>query len=184
MPHITLAFVEAVCLRFCVRCSACWSVNAVLEPCEMSKGVTVKNARRVSEKLTVTGQVKPDQLKQAIQEGFKSVLNLRSPDELGFATDEQQLVEALGLHYVNMPLKLEALDEDCISAILQQIEQLPKPAIVHCAAGLRSASIAMLSIAIQEGLTPEQTFAKARCLGFDFFDYACVDPRLKQRFVQ
>ncbi|MBW4695932.1 MAG: protein tyrosine phosphatase family protein [Lyngbya sp. HA4199-MV5] len=144
----------------------------------------VKNVRRVSEKLTVTGQVQPDQLEQAIQEGFKSVLNLRSPDELGFATDEQQLVEALGLHYVHMPLKLEAIDEDLITAILNQLEHIPKPAIVHCAAGFRSASIAILSLAIQEGLTAEQTLAKARQLGFDFFDYACVNPQLKQRFVQ
>ncbi|MBC1258932.1 phosphatase, partial [Trichormus variabilis V5] len=57
------------------------------------------NAIQINENLTTTGQVIPKQLEQAIQEGFKSVLNLRSPDELGFSKDEQKLAEALGLHY-------------------------------------------------------------------------------------
>ncbi|MBW4687599.1 MAG: phosphatase [Komarekiella atlantica HA4396-MV6] len=141
------------------------------------------NAIRINENLTTTGQVIPQQVKQAIQEGFKSVLNLRSPDELGFVKDEQQVVEALGLHYINFPLKLEALNEELITDILTILEQMPKPAVVHCAAGMRSTGVALLSIAIQEGLTPEQTFSKARNLGFGYFEHVNVNPRLKQLFV-
>lgn len=141
------------------------------------------NAIRINENLTTTGQVIPQQIKQAIQEGFKSVVNLRSPDELGFFKDEQQIIEALGLYYVNVPLKLEALNEELITKILTTIEQIPKPAVVHCAAGMRSTGIALLSIAIQEGLTPEQTLAKARNLGFGFLEHSNVSPRLKQLFV-
>ncbi|MBH8574532.1 protein tyrosine phosphatase family protein [Nostocaceae cyanobacterium CENA369] len=141
------------------------------------------NAIRINENLTTTGQVIPQQIKQAIQEGFKSVVNLRSPDELGFFKDEQQVVEALGLHYLNVPLKLEALNEELITKILTALEQIPKPAVVHCAAGMRSTGIALLSIAVEEGLTPEQTLAKARSLGFSFVDHTNVSPRLKQLFV-
>lgn len=141
------------------------------------------NAIRINENLTTTGQVIPQQIKQAIQEGFKSVVNLRSPDELGFFKDEQQVVEALGLYYVNVPLKLEALNEELITKILTTLEQIPKPAVVHCAAGMRSTGIALLSIAIQEGLTPEQTLARAKNLGFGFLEHTHVSPRLKQLFV-
>ncbi|BAZ29103.1 hypothetical protein NIES4074_15410 [Cylindrospermum sp. NIES-4074] len=143
----------------------------------------MNNAIQINEHLTTTGQVIPKQLEQAIQEGFKSVLNLRSPDELGFSQNEQQTAEALGLHYTNIPLKLEALNEELITNILTTLEQIPKPAVVHCAAGMRSTGIALLSIAIQEGLTPEQTLAKARKLGFGFFDEVKFYPRLKQLFV-
>jgi uncharacterized protein (TIGR01244 family) len=146
--------------------------------------VNVNNALQINENLTTTGQVIPEQLKQAVQEGFKSILNLRSSDELGFSKDEQQVAEALGLHYVNVPLKLEALDEELITRILAELDQLPKPAVIHCAASLRSTAIALLSVAIQEGLTPEQTIARARNLGFKFLDYACINPQLKQLFVQ
>jgi uncharacterized protein (TIGR01244 family) len=147
------------------------------------KGVNVINAIQINENLTTTGQVIPKQLEQAIQEGFKSVLNLRSPDELGFSQDEQQVAEALGLYYTNMPLKLEALNEELITKILTTLEQIPKPAVVHCAAGMRSTGIALLSVAIQEGLTPEQTLSKARNIGFGFFEHAGVSSRLKQLFV-
>lgn len=137
----------------------------------------------INDNLTTTGQVIQKQLEQAKEEGFKSVLNLRSPDELGFLKNEQEIVEELGLYYVNEPLKLEALNEELITKILKTVEKLPKPAIVHCAAGMRSTGIALLSIAIQEGLTPEQTLGKARKLGFGFLEHTNINPRLKQLFV-
>lgn len=140
-------------------------------------------ALRITDNLTVIGQVQWQQLQQAVQEGFQSVLNLRSPDELGFLKNEQQLAESLGLRYENIPLKLEYLDEAVVTQILTTLEQLPKPVVVHCAAGMRSTAIALLSIAIQEGLTPEQTLAKARGLGFHYVDCTFVSPELKQRFV-
>jgi uncharacterized protein (TIGR01244 family) len=146
--------------------------------------VNVINAVQVSDSLLITGQVVPEQLKQAIQEGVKSVLNLRSPYELGFLKNEQQVVEALGLQYANVPLPLETLSEELITKILTRLEHLPKPTVVHCAAGMRSMAIALLSVAIQEGLTPEQTLAKARSLGFELLDYACINPQLKQFFIQ
>jgi uncharacterized protein (TIGR01244 family) len=144
----------------------------------------VINAFQVNEHLTTTGQVIPDQLKQAVQEGFKSVLNLRSPDELGFLPNEQQVAESLGLHYVNLPLKLEAVDEALITRILTVLDQIPKPAVVHCAASIRSTAIAMLSVAIQEGLTPEQTLARVKGMGYKFAHYTCIDPHLKQFFSE
>lgn len=143
----------------------------------------MKHAVEISQELTVIGQVQLEQLRQAVEEGFQSVLNLRSPDELGFVKNERQLAESLGLHYVNIPLKLEALHETVITEILQTLEQLPKPVVVHCAAGMRSMAISLLSIAIQQGLTAEQTLAKARKLGFHYVDCHLVSPELKQRFV-
>ncbi len=52
-----------------------------------------------------------------------------------------------------------------------------------CAAAMRSTAIALLSVAINEGLTPEQTLNKAKNLGFGFFKHAGVSPRLKQLFI-
>lgn len=143
----------------------------------------MNNAVEVTKELTIIGQVRSPQLQQAVQEGFRSVMNLRSPDELGFWKDEQQFVESLGLHYVNIPLKLEALDEAIVTKVLQTLEKLPKPVLVHCAAGMRSMAISLLSLAIQQGLTPEETLVKARSLGFHYVDNTLVSPELKQRFV-
>ena len=51
----------------------------------------MKEIVKINDELTVaTSQVSPEQLQQAAGEGFKSVFNLRSPDEEGFLQDEQQ----------------------------------------------------------------------------------------------
>ncbi len=137
---------------------------------------------KVTDSLTTMGQVRVEQLQQAVQEGFKSVLNLRVSSELGFWSDEQCIAESLGLNYVHIPLRLEQLEEVIIAQILHQIDQMPKPVLVHCAAGMRSTAIALLSTAIAERLTPQQVIEKAYAIGFHYIDNTLVSPRLRERF--
>lgn len=137
---------------------------------------------KVTDTLTTMGQVRVEQLQEAVQEGFNSVLNLRVPSELGFWAGEQQVAESLGLCYAHIPLRLEQLEEAVIAQILRQLDQLPKPVLVHCAAGMRSTAIALLSTAIAERLTPEQTVEKAYAIGFHYIDNTLVSPQLRERF--
>lgn len=138
----------------------------------------VDQAKPVNESFTVAGQVTPEQLKQASQEGFKSVLNLRSPTEQNFPDHEQQQAEALGLTYANTPLNVNEATIDQLAHILEELEQLPKPTLIHCAGGMRASAIALLSIAQQENLTAEQAIERARELGYDYD----TNPKLKQFF--
>ncbi|NEQ18678.1 MAG: hypothetical protein F6K28_00720 [Microcoleus sp. SIO2G3] len=66
----------------------------------------------VSDELYTAGQPTPGDLQQAAQEGFKSVVNLRSPNEADFLSDEQQQAEAAGLNYVNVPLNSKKADHE------------------------------------------------------------------------
>ncbi|MEQ8540502.1 MAG: protein tyrosine phosphatase family protein [Coleofasciculus sp. D1-CHI-01] len=128
----------------------------------------MENAKNINDNLTVaTNQVTPEQLQQAAQEGVKSVLNLRSREEEGFASDEKQQAAAAGLHYVNIPVKPDALTEELASQVLQQIEELPKPAVIHCKSGLRSGMMALMYVATREGMTAEQAMEKGKSMGFD-----------------
>lgn len=127
----------------------------------------MENAKKINDTLTVaTNQVTLEQLQQAAQAGVKSVLNLRSPGEEGFASDEKQQAAA-GLHYVNIPVKPDALTEELASQVLQQIEELPKPALIHCKSGLRSGMMALMYMATREGMTAEQAMEKGKSMGFD-----------------
>lgn len=139
---------------------------------------------KVTDSLTTMGQVQAEQLQQAAEEGFKSVLNLRVASELGFWSDEQGMAESLGLNYVHMPLRLEQLEEAVIAQILRQLDQMPKPILVHCAAGMRSTAIALLSTAIAERLTPQQVIEKAYAIGFHYIDNTLVSPSLRERFFE
>lgn len=138
----------------------------------------VDDAKSVNESFSVAGQVTPEQLAQASQEGFKSVLNLRSALEPGFAEDEQRQAESVGLVYTHAPLKVDEVTIDQLSHILEELNQLPKPTLIHCAGGMRASAIALLSTAQQEGLTAEQALEKAQELGYDYN----LNPKLKQFF--
>jgi uncharacterized protein (TIGR01244 family) len=133
------------------------------------------NTKKISDELSAAGQVTPEQLQQAAQDGFKSVLNLRSSDEAGYLSDEQQQSEAAGLQYASVPLKASEPNQKLVEKAIREIEDLPKPIWVHCGAGLRAGAIALIATATQEGLTHEQITEKARELGLSL-----DQPHLKQ----
>ncbi|HEY9799645.1 MAG TPA: sulfur transferase domain-containing protein [Leptolyngbyaceae cyanobacterium] len=133
------------------------------------------NIKKVSDNLSIAGQVSPEELQQAANEGFKSVLNLRFPDEAGFLTDEQQQVEAAGLEYANIPVKPSEANPELTQKAVQEIDNLPKPILVHCAGGARAGGIALIAEAINQGLTYEQIVQKAQEIGINL-----EQPHLKQ----
>lgn len=115
----------------------------------------------VSDSLSITGQVTPEQLQQAAQQGFKSVLNLRSANEPGVLSDEQQQAADAGLEYANVPLNSSDATTTGIANAIEELENLPKPVLVHCGAGQRAGGIALIATALNEGLTIEQITEKA-----------------------
>ena len=120
----------------------------------------------INDELTITTeQVTPEQLHQAAQTGFKSVLNLRSPEETGFLTDEADRAQEAGLQYAHLPVNPTAIDETLVCRVVQQIADLPKPALLHCASGMRAGLMASLYVAYQQDLNVEQMLKMAQNLG-------------------
>jgi uncharacterized protein (TIGR01244 family) len=140
----------------------------------------MENVKKINEQLTVSGQVTPEQLQQAAQEGFSSILNLRSPDEKGYWHQEEEEAKALGLNYINIPVKVDNLTEEQATEILKQIDELPKPALIHCASAMRAGAMALMNVATRQGMTPEQAFGKAGEIGFD----CSANPKMKEFFEQ
>lgn len=139
----------------------------------------MEDVKKLNDDLTiVTGQITSEQIQQAAQEGFKSILNLRSPDEEGFLTEEQQQAEAAGLHYVNIPVLVSTISDESTTDVLQQIDELPKPALIHCKSGLRAGAMALMNVATRQGLSPQQAFEQAHNIGFD----CSAQPQMKEFF--
>ena len=81
--------------------------------------------KKINDNITVTGQITPEMLKQAANEGFKSILNLRASGEEGFMSDEGKQAEAAGLTYLNIPVKKEEISDELTSQVLKEIDGLP-----------------------------------------------------------
>jgi uncharacterized protein (TIGR01244 family) len=135
----------------------------------------MSDTKKVSDNLSVAGQVTPKELQQLAAEGFKSVLNLRASDEAGFLNDEQQQAKDLGLEYANVPLQPKQSDQELTQQAIEIVNDLPKPILIHCAGGARAGGIALIATAIQESLSYEEITQRATELGISL-----EQPHLKQ----
>jgi uncharacterized protein (TIGR01244 family) len=138
----------------------------------------VEGLKKIDDNITIAGYVSPQELQQVARDGFKSVLNIRSPDEADFLHDEQQLVEALGLDYLNVPLTITNVNDDLATKTMRFMDECPKPVLVHCGIGLRAGVLVMMHRATRQGLTPEQAFAQAEAMNLNLR----ASPKLKTFF--
>ena len=121
--------------------------------------------RKINDELAIAGQITLLQLTQIVDEGYKSVLNLRLPDEKGLLDHEQDKIEFLGLRYVNLPTLAEDINHQATLQVFQIITDLPKPTLIHCDNSIRSITIVLLYIAIKQGRSFEQALQQATKLG-------------------
>lgn len=141
----------------------------------------MKHVKPINDQLAVADN-QPDaaELQQAAAAGFQSVMNLRSQNESGVLDDEAQQAEAAGLTYANIPVKPDAISDEQVDQLMQQIDELPKPVLIHCKSGLRSGLIALLYTAIRQQMAVDQALDLAKQNGFDFSDH----PKMQQIFEQ
>lgn len=121
--------------------------------------------RKITDDLAIAGQLTLEEFQQLAEEGYRSVVNLRSPDETGFLKGEQQILEQLSVFYLSYPTTLADIHPDFIRTLIQQIAKLPQPILLHCDSGTRSAILALLYIAMKQGMKAEQAFQKVTELG-------------------
>lgn len=125
----------------------------------------MSTVRKITSELAIAGQLTLEELQQLVGEGYRSVVNLRSPDETDCLDDEQQKIECLGLNYINIPMQLKKLNLDYVTQVIQQLMGLPKPMLVHCDNGIRSSIIVLMQIATEQGMKAEDAFQKVANLG-------------------
>lgn len=141
----------------------------------------MENVKKINDNLAVaTEQLSAQQLQQAAQEGYKSVLNLRSPQEEGFLNDEREQAQAAGLDYTNIPVQPDNMSEEVADRVLQKIDELPKPLLAHCKSGLRSGAFSLMYVATKEGIPADEAMDKGKQMGLD----CSQSPDMKEFFQQ
>ncbi len=89
------------------------------------------------------GQPTFDQIKQAAETGFKTIINLRTDNELPDPDQEQTWVEAAGMKYIHIPVSgaegLTRVNTKLFAEALSKSENYPL--IVHCKSGQRVAAM-------------------------------------------
>jgi uncharacterized protein (TIGR01244 family) len=100
----------------------------------------VPNYHPLNPQLATAGQPPAEAWAQLKQQGFKTVINLRTESE--GAKDEEAAVTAAGLRYVwvpVMPATLSAADVDAVAAVLD--DEGAGPVLLHCSVSNRAGGL-------------------------------------------
>jgi uncharacterized protein (TIGR01244 family) len=129
--------------------------------------------RAVSAEITVADAPTAADLAAAAAEGYRTVLDLRAPEEPLPApdrlapADEARLAAELGLHYENVPVRLEQVDDALVRRVGERLAAVEKPVLVHCAHGRRAGAMVLMHLAVERGLTAPQCLGLAKAMGYD-----------------
>ena len=116
--------------------------------------VAIPNAR-MFEGMLVGGHPSAEQLRQAKDAGYRTIINLqldREPD----VAEERALAEELGFRYVAIPTPGAAgMTQKYAVALDEAIRNNPQPTIVHCASGNRVGALFALRAYYVQGKQPD-----------------------------
>ena len=133
---------------------------------------------RINEQVTVGGQPSERELKQLAQDGFKTVVNLRTEgeeDQPLSPAAEGEKVRDLGMEYVHFPVSKDEMSPGLEDEFRQRLPSLDAPVFVHCGSGKRAGAFVVMDKAIKEGWSGEDTLRRAEEMGFE-----CKVPEIKE----
>ncbi len=124
----------------------------------------VPNAVLLEGKLMAGGAPTARGLGQAAEQGIRTVIDVRNPEE-GTA-EEKDHADAVGLKYVNIPISMENFSE-AQAGKLNEVLKDPAtgPALLHCATGQRAVAVWALQRNRHEGIPAAQAMQEAKQKG-------------------
>ena len=138
----------------------------------------MEKVMKISDQVTVGAQPSEDQLQQLGKQGFKSVVNFRTEGEEDQPLSPQaegKKVKTAGLEYLHIPVSMKGMGPELVDQFREKFAELPKPVYAHCKSGKRAGAMVMMHMAIEQGMTGDQTLQKAKEMGFE-----CDQPQLEQ----
>lgn len=119
----------------------------------------------------LASQPGPEDLVQAGKEGVRTVINLRHASELE-EFDEQQIVEAEGLAYINLPWGgPDELTDDVFDEVREHLRTARRPILMHCSSANRVGAVWLPHRVLDGGLSWDAALAEARTVGLRSPDY-------------
>ncbi len=151
---------------------ACLPVVAEDKPAKIEKTQKLEPAKCGSVKqlhalgdIYLAGQPSPEDFQEFKKRGVKSVLNLRTKEELDF--DEAKTIKNLGLEYHHIPIagpeSLTNENFDKLRKLLSEKEQ--RPMVLHCTAANRVGAVWLAHRVLDGGLTYDAALVEAKTVG-------------------
>lgn len=129
------------------------------------------DVRKISETFHVTGQLTPDEIRQAAKDGYKTIINNRPDGEGGpeqpTAAACREAAEEAGLAYYHIPMTPDRLSMEMIEEFRRAVEEQPGPVLAHCKSGGRSTTLWALVECCHNARDVDEVLARAAAEGYD-----------------
>lgn len=119
----------------------------------------MQNRTKWNDQISVGGALEAEDAQTLHDEGFRSVIDLRTADEM--QTPEKAWVEGVGMDYETLPTAPDLLDDVAIARFIQEVDSSEGKVYIHCKAGGRANIMALLHDAQTHGWTVEHAMQVA-----------------------
>lgn len=125
----------------------------------------------LSNQISIGGQPDADDLRTMAAEGMRSLVNLvpagENPNALS-PEEEGRIASQLGMNYLYVPVPTSDIrSPQRVDEFLKGLKTLPRPVLVHCAAGKRAGVYAAIALGVEQMLSGDSALKHVRQLGFD-----------------
>ncbi len=100
--------------------------------------------KRINDRISVSGQIQPEDVAALQAAGFKTIINNRpdgeAPDQPPGSTIEAAAKQA-GLRYLAIPLGREGVSPDMVERTREAIDASEGPVFAYCRSGTRSTTL-------------------------------------------
>jgi uncharacterized protein (TIGR01244 family) len=125
----------------------------------------IRNFLKVNEEFCTGGQPRVEHYEALKAMGVRTVINLRQPSEHR-AEEERELVEKLGMKYVNIPVVYGNPQEAEATEFLKVTDDAAnRPAFIHCTAAIRVGAFWMIRRVLRDGWEMEKAQEEAQRIG-------------------
>ena len=128
----------------------------------------MKEPTRINAKISAGGQPSEEDIAALKASGVRKIINLRRDGEQNQPLDpkaEGDVAARIGLEYVHIPVDPKNLDPSSAEAVAKAIDASDGPVYVHCAAGGRAVTHALLAEAKSQGSSADVVMKKAGEIG-------------------
>lgn len=124
----------------------------------------IANATLPEPGVMAAGQPTGEQIQLLAEDGYKTILDLRAPDEpRGF--DEREAARQNGMAYRNIPVTLDNLGHATLDRFFEAMEKAERPVIVHCAGSVRVGALYYAWLVLEKGVDPDEALKRGKAAG-------------------
>jgi uncharacterized protein (TIGR01244 family) len=98
--------------------------------------------------------------------GFKAIVDLRIPGEVGGLdfTTERKVAAARGMVVLHIPVPARTFPTEALDRFRQEVATLPRRIFVHCTKGARAALFTGVHLGLERGATEDEIMAGMQAL--------------------